>query len=77
MLKIMNEGIYTVAAAVYSLGFSAGDLNINQPNMILLRYDELNHLRKTQYILNNFNFFFWSSKNISIGNFQCVLLYTV
>ena len=64
MLKIMNEGIYTVAAAVYSLGFSAGDLNINQPNMILLRYDELNHLRKTQYILNNFNF-------------QCVLLYTV
>ena len=75
MLKIMNEGIYTVAA-VYSLGFSAGDLNINQPNMILLRYDELNHLRKTQYILNNFNFF-WSSKNISIGNFQCVLLYTV
>ena len=76
MLKIMNEGIYTVAAAVYSLGFSAGDLNINQPNMILLRYDELNHLRKTQYILNNFNFF-WSSKNISIGNFQCVLLYTV
>ena len=53
MLKIMNEGIYTVAAAVYSLGFSAGDLNINQPNMILLRYDELNHLRKTQYILNN------------------------
>ena len=74
MLKIMNEGIYTVAA-VYSLGFSAGDLNINQPNMILLRYDELNHLRKTQYILNNFNFF-WSSKNISIGNFQCVLLYS-
>ena len=75
MLKIMNEGIYTVAAAVYSLGFSAGDLNINQPNMILLRYNELNHLRKTQYILNNFNFF-WSSKNISIGNFQCVLLYS-
>ena len=58
MLKIMNEGIYTVAAVVSSLGFSAGDLNINQPNMILLRYDELNHLRKTQYILNNFNFFF-------------------
>ena len=75
MLKIMNEGIYTVAAAVYSLGFSAGDLNINQPNMILLRYNELNHLRKTQYILNNFNFF-WSSKNISIGNFQFFLLYS-